>query len=387
VHGAGFQNFAATFVQSVTVRLLRIVAIQAVIVAILFEVALRIYNPSPFRIRGERIVLPVHQKYHFSHDLTTKLDPITIHTKNSLGFRGPDPPRDFSRRLTLVTIGGSTTECLFLSDGRTWTDGLARRLARTWPDVWVNNAGLDGQSSYGHLVLLRDVVVSLKPKVAVFLVGVNDVEREDLTTFDQSLIPKRTAWQRAGVFLEDHSEVVGLGHDFLRMARTSYRGYGHSELDLMKAVHVGDEEKTTAATLARQETPVRRYAERLAAIVELCRANGIEPVFVTQPVLYGDATDPTTGVDLAAIQVRGAINGRLAWRVLELYNDALRRVALDRRVLLVEAAHEMPKDSRLYYDLMHFTNDGAARLATIVGDRLEPYLKTHTELVERVARN
>ncbi len=368
-------------------KLLRIVAIQAVIVAILFEIALRLYNPFPFRVHGERIVLPVHQKYHFSHEGTAKLDPITIHTKNSLGFRGPDPPRDFSRRLTLVTIGGSTTECLFLSDGRTWTDGLAQRLARTWPGVWVNNAGLDGQSSYGHLILLRDVIVPLKPRVAVFLVGVNDIEREDLTTFDQSLTPKWTAWQKAGVFLEDHSAVVGLGHDFLRMARTSYRGYGHSELDLTKAVHVDDDEKTTVATLARQDAPVRRYRERLAAIVDVSRAHGIEPVFVTQPVLYGEATDPATGVDLATIQVRGAINGRLEWRVLEMYNDAMRRLALDRRVLLVDAAHAMPKDSRLYYDLMHFTNDGATRLATLVADRLEPFLKTHTELVERVARN
>jgi hypothetical protein len=47
----------------------------------------------------------------------------------------------------------------------------------------------------------------------------------------------------------------------------------------------------------------------------------------------------------------------------------------------------MPKDSRLYYDFVHFTNEGAARLGSLVSDQLEPYLKTHTELVGRVARN
>ena len=174
-------------------------------------------------LRGERIVLPVHRKYSFSHEETTKLDPITLHTKNALGFRGPDPPRDFAKRLTLVTIGGSTTECLFLSDGKTWTDVLARRLTRSWPDVWVNNAGLDGQSSYGHLILLRDLIVSLRPRVAVFLIGVNDIGREDLTTFDQSLSPAWSRWEKAGVFMEDHSEVVSLAHNLVRMARTSYR--------------------------------------------------------------------------------------------------------------------------------------------------------------------
>jgi len=368
-------------------RLLKILAVQAAFVVVLLEVGLRIYNPFPFRVRGERIVLPVHRKYHFSHEQTTKLDPITSHTKNALGFRGPDPPRDFARRLTLVTIGGSTTECLFLSDGKTWTDVLARKLAQTWPDVWVNNAGLDGQSSYGHLILLRDFIVSLRPKVAVFLMGVNDIEREDLTTYDQSLAPNWTRWEQAGVFLEDHSELVGLAHNLLRMARTSYRGFGHSELDLTKLTRLEDDAKLTSITLAQQDVPLRRYAERLNAIVDLCRSNGIEPVFTTQPALYGDAIDPATGVDLAIVQVRGALNGRLQWRVLEMYNDAMRRVAKDRDVLLVDAAVEMPKDSRLYYDLMHFTNDGAARLGEIVSNRLEPYLKAHTEVVGRVARN
>jgi lysophospholipase L1-like esterase len=368
-------------------RLLKILAIQAVVVLVLGEVGLRLYNPLPFRVRGERIVLPVHQKYSFSHEQTTKLDPITSHTKNAVGFRGPDPPRDFSRRLTLVTIGGSTTECLFLSDGKTWTDVLARRLARTWPDAWVNNAGLDGQSSYGHLILLRDFVVSLRPRVAVFLIGVNDIEREDLTTFDQSLAPNWTRWQKAGVFLEDHSEMVGVAHNLLRMARTSSRGFGHSEVDLTRLTRLEHDPTLTAITLAQQDEPVRHYAERLNAIVELCRRNGIEPVFTTQPVLYGDAIDPATGVDLATIQVRGAANGRLWWRVLEKYNDAMRRVAANHRVLLVDAAVEMPKDSRLYYDLMHFTNEGAARLGDLVADRLELYLKTHTELVGRMVRN
>jgi lysophospholipase L1-like esterase len=374
-------------VDTFDVRLLKILAVQALIALVLVEIGLRIYNPFPFRVRGERIVLPVHRKYSFSHEQTTKLEPITSHTKNALGFRGPDPPRDFSRRLTVVTIGGSTTECLFLSDGKTWTDVLAQRLAATWPEAWVNNAGLDGQSSYGHLILLRDLVVSLRPKVAVFLIGVNDIGRADLTTFDQTLAPNWTGWEKAGVFVEDHSEIVSLAHNLLRMARTSYRGFGHSEIDLTRLPVLADNATLTATTLAQQDEPARRYTDRLLAIVQLCRKNGIEPVFTTQPVLYGDAVDPATGVDLATIQVQGSANGRLWWRVLERYNDAMRRVASDRDVLLVDAAAEMPKDSRLYYDLMHFTNEGAARLGEIIANRLEPYLKSHTELVGRVARN
>src|SRR5438552_7656791 len=142
------------------------VATAAVVFLAALEIGLRIYNPFPFRVRGDRIVLPVHQRYTIAHTGAARLDPVTHVTKNSLGFRGPEPPRDWSRRVTLLTIGGSTTECLFLSDGKTWTDALARRLASVRPDAWVNNAGLDGQSTYGHLTLLRSFVVALQPSMA-----------------------------------------------------------------------------------------------------------------------------------------------------------------------------------------------------------------------------
>jgi hypothetical protein len=73
--------------------------------------------------------------------------------------------------------------------------------------------------------------------------------------------------------------------------------------------------------------------------------------------------------------VRGAANGRLWWKVQELYNDVTRRTAASRGVLLIDAARELPKDSRLFYDFMHFTNEGAARLGDIVASHLGPTLK------------
>jgi lysophospholipase L1-like esterase len=357
------------------VRPIKIFAFQAVLVLALFEIGLRIYNPLPFRVRGERIILPVHQRYTFYHETATKLDPITYHTKNSLGFRGPDPPRDMARRLTLVTIGGSTTECLFLSDGKTWTDVLARQLQHGWPDIWVNNAGLDGQSTYGHLILLQDFVVSLRPTVAVFLVGVNDVGLDSLNSYDGSLLPNRPAWRAAAVFLADHSEVVGLAQNLLRLSRAQKAGFGHSEIDLTKITRLEHDAAVSADTIRRYEPPLRGFGDRLTAIAELCRHNGIDPVFITQPALYGDGIDPETGVNLATLQVRGAANGRLWWNVQEMYNDVTRRVALDRHVLLIDAARELPKDSRLFYDFIHFTNEGAARLGEIVASHLEPYLQ------------
>jgi len=357
------------------VRLAKVLAVQALLVVALAELALHIYNPLPFRVRGNRIVLPVHQRYVFHNEGASKLDPVTRHTKNSLGFRGPDPPADFAQRLTMVTIGGSTTECLFLSDGKTWTDAMARHLERAFPDVWVNNAGLDGQSTYGHLILLRDFVDALHPRVAIFLIGVNDIGLDASNPYDTALTPPDSRLRSAAVFVRDHSELAGLAQNLFRAFRAKQGGFGHGQIDLRTIPHLEHDEAATRATIAKFSAPLPAFAERVAAIVDESRRHGIEPVLVTQPGLYGDAVDPATGVDLSTLQVKGAANGRLWWRVQELYNDETRRVAATHGVVLVDAARELPKDSRLFYDFMHFTNEGASRLGDLIADRIEPGLR------------
>ncbi len=355
-------------------RRLKILGLQALVVVVTAEVLLHLYNPLPFRVRGTHIVLPVHQRYTFHNDGASKLDPVTHHTKNSLGFRGPDPPSDFAKRLTILTIGGSTTECLFLSDGKTWTDAMARRLERAFPQVWVNNAGLDGQSTYGHLVLLREFVDKLRPRVAVFLIGVNDIGLDTGNPYDTSLTPRRSPLQSIAGFLTDHSELAGLAQNLVRLSRAKEEGFGHGQLDLRTLRVLENDEKETRVTMKKFAEAVPAFASRVAAIVDECRRHGIEPILVTQPGLYGDAIDPETGVDLSKIQVRGAANGHLWWRVQEMYNDATRTTARSAGVVLVDAARELPKDSRLFYDFMHFTNEGAARLGDLVAQQIEPRL-------------
>jgi lysophospholipase L1-like esterase len=358
----------------VTMRRLKILAVQACLAAILLEGALRLYQPIPFRVRGDRIVLPVRQVYTFDNGGASKLDPITHHTKNALGFRGPDPPRDLASRLTLVTIGGSTTECLFLSDGKTWTDVIARRLAARAPDSWVNNAGLDGQSTFGHLVLLRTVVAALRPTLAVFLVGANDVGLEAANTYDAALAPSRAGLQAVGRFVIAHSELASVAQNLYRAGRARQRGFGHSQVDLATANRLALDQTVMDATVRKYRETLDGYAARLTAIVNLSRASGIVPVLVTQPALFGDVVDPPTGVDLATVQVNGRGNGSLEWRVLELYNDVTRRVAGEQHADLIDLARELPKDSRLFYDFLHFTNEGAAQVGAIVSAHLEPSL-------------
>jgi lysophospholipase L1-like esterase len=349
------------------VRWVRILVVQAVIAFVVFELALRFYNPVVSRVRGSEIVLPANHVYHFDNGATArKIDRFTTHSKNVLGFRGPDPPRDFENRLTLLTVGGSTTEGLFLSDGRTWTDSMMRALAPRFPDIWVNNAGIDGQTTYGHLVLLRSVVSRLRPKVAIFLVGANDVGLNQPNTFDQGVVGSEGGVRSLVNGVAARSEVASLALNLARAARARSRGLGHSELDLRVAPRLVLPDEVMARTEAQYREYLPGFAARLERIVDVTGELGITAVFVTQPALFGDVVDVETGVDLAEVQVNGRGNGHLEWRLLEAVNDETRRVAAARGAALIDLARELPKSSRYFYDFLHFTNEGSERVGQIV---------------------
>lgn len=46
----------------------------------------------------------------------------------------------------------------------------------------------------------------------------------------------------------------------------------------------------------------------------------------------------------------------------------------ERDVLVIDPARELPKSSLYYYDLVHYSNEGCAKVAEIICTHLLPYL-------------
>ena len=338
------------------------------------ELVLRARNPFGFRMRGNTLVLPANKVYDIRADAKSRSDQIdahVVHTKNSLGFRGPEPPRDFADWLTIVAVGGSTTECFYLSDGRTWPERVAARLQPELRKVWLDNAGLDGHSTFGHLLLTRQALVPLHPKVTLYLIGVNDMFADEPRGFDKVA-------QNQWATLADHSEVAAALLNLYRWRRTRHI----EDLGTMpKPVALRDRPvrpvppPVAERLWTEQDRRLAAFRKRLDELVALNREHGMEPVLITQPTLLG-GVDPHTGIDTRPMEVDlwEKLDGALAWRLLERYNDVTRLVGRERGVLTVDLAHAMPKDSTFFYDFFHFTNEGADRVGAIVHDGLAPWL-------------
>jgi hypothetical protein len=134
------------------------------------EAAIRLVRPPL-----ENTPMPrIHSVYYPSADLPGITGPIEF-TVNDLGVRGP-----FVRLedvdIRIICVGGSTTECMYQTDLRSWPwqvqDKLARRLGKA---VLVGNAGRSGQITLNHAYLLKHYPLAPRFEWVVLFCGWNDM--------------------------------------------------------------------------------------------------------------------------------------------------------------------------------------------------------------------
>jgi lysophospholipase L1-like esterase len=364
--------------------------LATVITLVLIEGLLRVYNPLVLTVKGDTISLPANVHFDIRNPGLPGIDAVVSYSRNSIGFRGPEPPLDLGRYLSLITVGGSTTECLFLSDGETWPALLEKDLQHSFRDVWVNNGGFDGHSTFGHLVLIKDYVTELKPKVVLLMAGINDMNFTGGTPMDKSLAERHggetyllnvlRGWSTDGTGpsllsrAAQYSELAALVQNLARYREAKRLDLPHRALDLHSMARYTGPPHVIEQQLAGIRNNRGPFAERLKQIYDLTNAAGIDLVLVTQSALWGAGVDDVTGVEVGDIAIALG-NARSFWQGLEIFNDALRELGRQHDLLVIDLATEMPKSSRYYYDGLHFNPVGAARVAAIMTARLCPHLR------------
>jgi len=228
--------------------------------------------------------------------------------------------------------------------------------------------------------LVKDFIVKLHPKVLIFLVGINDLGVGAAREYDTRLKNLNfRSLERMLASLANYSELAAAGLNIYRyylpksVMAVAARDMGEIDLKSYSNLEVTTDGKQAIKQLHREKY-LQPFGERIQALIALSRAHGMEPVFVTQPVLYGQGVDDLTGINLATLRVSKNMNGEVGWEVLELYNDVVRQRGREAGVLVIDLAREMPKNSVYYYDLMHYTKAGAALVADMVAAQLTPFL-------------
>ena len=274
------------------------------------------------------------------------------------GLRGPgvDPAA-----VAVLTVGGSTTNQMYLEEDATWQAAAARALAARGRPVVFANAGLDGQSTVGHLRNFEawfPHVPGLRPKIVVAYVGLNDLAAGGLSidtlAFSSTLKKLRynSALIRAGRVIE--------GWLAAKRARLN-----HKKVDYARA------EWTESPNFPDAPPPdTSAYAARLRELVARMRALEAKPVLVTQ--VAGDAR--MAGGVLRGLAEKDGPNGVDRARRLAAFNAATLAVCRETGAVCLDLAGEIAFDDGDFYDEVHNTPQGAEKIGRWLAEKLSGVL-------------
>ena len=322
----------------------------------------------------------------FTYDVSTLYEagsPIIKYSRDKYGLRGDYGGRP--SRIELLTVGGSTTDQRYIADGSTWQDVLQQQFALSGAPVVVANAGVDGQSTYGHI---RNFdwwfphVPGLKPKYVLFYVGRNDLYVSGGFAYDALM----GSGQRSALDeIRDNSAVWHLARTLIGTYRaTVVLGIGHRRIDFSRVRWV---DRPVQGEYGFLEPRLAAYADRLRVLVDKARSAGAAPIFVTQPSMQFRFTE--NGVEgraeLGDYDGR-RINGLDYYHLSRRFDAVLEVVCAERQAVFFDMAGETRWTEGDFYDNAHMTPRGARKVGLYLFERLRPIVRPAVERERGSAR-
>ncbi len=357
-------------------------------------------------ISGEEF-LPYHRNSvtHFfpSEKVTPGVSGVSRFSTNSLGTRGPELDGE---RVRILTIGGSTTACTVLDDAETWPALLMTYVNRDAGDsklAWVTNSGIDGKYTHHHIMHAKYLLPRL-PRIdfTVVYAGLNDVGAWlYVDSFDPDYLKKPENWNhrvgesfRVSSFTptdwpwykrlqlwKSASIAKNLVSSYIERQPARRDGFVQdADLRWMEEAQQLREEREKKfvhrAKMDTLPTALKSYRDNITWIVKLVREAGSEPVLVAQAIQH-NFLDESERKRLWM----GAMDGGKTYvreeqmlQLLQAFNNEMREVAVQQGAIFVDLPDILQGSRDLFYDGMHFNENGARTVALALATRLGPLI-------------
>lgn len=279
------------------------------------------------------------------------------YTRDKFGLRGVQEPVE---QVRLVTVGGSTTDQRYISDGETWQDVL-----RAASHIAVANAGVDGMSSTGHVMAVTEWlhrIPGLRPRYYLHYIGVNDASlSRDAERYNRS--GHEGSWFRT---LLQRSVLARSA------VRLWLRSQGAREVNHGRLGSGADLSWTDAKEVNIDTGDIQRYIEavykpNLRRLLALHSERGEIAIFVSQPanpafVLWKDGR-AFVGPQSAGLEHWAAGLGMV--------NAATGAVCRESdNCQFFDLAAKADFQSGDFYDLVHTTPQGGRKIGKFIADEL-----------------
>lgn len=272
---------------------------------------------------------------------------------NSLGVRGGQialAKKEGVKRV--LTLGGSSTYCVGVSDNETWPYYLGKKLGEGYEVV---NMGIPGYTTVEHIIQTALNISDLSPDICIYYTGWNDARNQHV----------------AGL-KSDYSDFHGKAQYNHLMLGAFKVGNGsvivQTTASLLRRIFVRDPEgvfsvKGTAGKLTAKidERALDLYTRNLRLLISLCRAQGVRPIMVPQIMNYEALTSDKPYGWLPYVKDKDLKT------VIGAYNEAMRKVSVAEKADYAASVLDVKYDRSWFADdVGHFSPGGNERFAEMV---------------------
>lgn len=337
--------------------------------------------------RTERVFRP-------RSDIMPGISGTSVFRINSIGLRGDEPPADDAYRI--LTVGGSTTECLYLDQGEAWPQLVQELLVEaTGTAAWVGNAGRSGHTTREHVLQVEHLVEQdPAPDLLILMAGVNDLGKrlsrgDDYDPGAMRSPEFRKSLRRAAFsvvpngpesHLPPHKQTALFR--WLRDLKDSVLPDPRTQQETGE-VYLDWRRRRSEPAAVLDELPdlgpaLQEFDENLSLCVRAATARGVRVLLLDQPYLWRADLEP----ELVALLWMGGIgeyyrldrptyySPRALAEGMARYNAVVRRVAEREGVEFLGVDAAVPRTGAMYYDDVHYTEAGSLRVA----ERVTEYL-------------
>ena len=288
---------------------------------------------------------------------------------NNLGFRGPELQPD---RVHIVCFGASETFGLYEAPGEEYPRQLEREL-NAWAGrqvFQVVTVAYPGETVQTQILRVSEIVEEVRPQIALLYPS-----------------PAQYIWLP---WLRPASggtaAITSRPHFEWRIA-SSLRELTKRSLPAPVQTYLREREIRRAVAMygvvdrVPQENIIR-FHDDLEKLVKSLRDARVEPVLITHATQFGPLLRVSSTHDRDEL---------VAWRKffpmlkedgfldMEMrMNEAIRQLASEQHVLLIDAAREMSPGAQNFADFSHFTTAGAGLMALHIAEGLEPILRHYS---------
>lgn len=277
--------------------------------------------------------------------------------------------------LTVVFLGGSTTECMFVEEELRFPALTGEILSRE-SGLKVNsyNGGRSGNNSLHSINILMNKVIPLDPQIVVMMHNINDLV---------DLMLEKSYWnthpRRSPVFTVRRAPTIGeavrarvhdwIPHTMMAIGSLSSRGL---------AVHINKDEfadkRGTQITIDRK-TMLHQFELNLRTFIELCRIRSITPVLMTQAHRLTENPDAFIMKLMLPMQRDYGIGYDDFKGLYDAFNDRIRAVGKMSGVAVIDLDRSVPKTGGYMHDLVHYHGEGSTYAAQVISRALLPLVR------------